>query len=688
MKSRAKAALKARKKARKHVPANAARKLNATLRTLSDSVSTSNDPQTPSCSQQNTASSVENKKGKVFQPLRNKSAEKLTNSFLKSVANKQMMTRSKMSKVLRTPTNQNKAQAAGNSIINMSILEEVIKNTAICGKCKHPNSKLTLKEHVSRRYGLAQKFSLDCNICYNSTEFSSSAKDGQQHNINKKSVHASCQGMGLSGLKKMTAILDLPPPVTDKAYNTTLKNISAAAVGESEKVMTDAANRLRILVQEKTPENIVMVNGQEVTKVAVTVDGTWQRRGHKSKIGVVFLISVDTGEILDAIVKSLFCTECSKHDTSIPGYNAWYEAHKLNCEINHTGSSASMETKGAMEMFRRSIENRQLMYNVFVGDGDSDCFGSVKEACDELNIGYDVEKEECVGHIQKRLGSALREYKRRKRGIKLADGKSVGGRNRLTDYQIDRMQNFFGEAIRNNTGDLEGMRSSIFAILNHMVKNDNIRLDEQHDKCPRTMWCKYWTNRNNYNENNRLPFVFYSELKPIFTRLSNESLLKRCLRGLTQNQNEAANGVLWSKCPKRKFCGLTKVKLAVAETVLEFNTGSSAIASINSFDYSRNAMSTFGKIERSRINDAARKITEKARLIRRKARAKKQNKSESKTTTYIPGGFGVQKAPEIDFILAGINDTNLSAPVIPTFIDDKDVSRILLISHSKYSLKH
>ena len=33
--------------------------------------------------------------------------------------------------------------------------------------------------------------------------------------------------------------------------------------------------------------------------VSVTVDGTCQKRGHSSKLGVVFVISVDTGEILD-----------------------------------------------------------------------------------------------------------------------------------------------------------------------------------------------------------------------------------------------------------------------------------------------------------------------------------------------------------------------------------------------------
>ena len=38
------------------------------------------------------------------------------------------------------------------------------------------------------------------------------------------------------------------------------------------------------------------------------------------------------------------------------------------------------------------------------------------------------------------------------------------------------------------------------------------------------------------------------------------------------------NHVLWSKCPKTKFCGMNKVTLAVTETVAHFNTGAASKA--------------------------------------------------------------------------------------------------------------
>lgn len=140
-----------------------------------------------------------------------------------------------------------------------------------------------------------------------------------------------------------------------------------------------------------------------------------------------------------------------------------------------------MEASGAIEIFTRSIDERNLLYETFVGDGDTDCFGSVKEACENHHPMYVIKKEECVGHIQKRMGYALRQYKKRNRGIKLSDGNSVGGRNRLTDYQIDKMQNHFGEAIRNNPNNLIGMRNDIYAVLDHMVTNAQKSLDLQHE---------------------------------------------------------------------------------------------------------------------------------------------------------------------------------------------------------------
>ena len=52
------------------------------------------------------------------------------------------------------------------------------------------------------------------------------------------------------------------------------------------------------------------------------------------------------------------------------------------------------------------------------------------------------------------------------------------------------------------------------------------------------------------------------------------------------------------------------------------------------------------KADKERVQKAAVKITEKARLTRRKIRAMKKGAQKEKVS-YMPGGFGISKDPEI-----------------------------------------
>lgn len=62
------------------------------------------------------------------------------------------------------------------------------------------------------------------------------------------------------------------------------------------------------------------------------------------------------------------------------------------------------------------------------------------------------------------MGSALRNFKKGKKGFKLEDGQNVGERNRLTDAVIDKIQNCYGSAIRNNSGKLTEMQNAVWAV--------------------------------------------------------------------------------------------------------------------------------------------------------------------------------------------------------------------------------
>ena len=422
-----------------------------------------------------------------------------------------------------------------------------------------------------------------------------------------------------------------------------------------------------------------------IGNVAVTVDGTWQKRGHTSKISVVFVMSVVTGEVLDYAVKSLSCHKCiarNKMDKESDNFKTWYETHKYSCLINHQGSSDSMETHGATEIFLRSVEKHKLKCMTFVGDGDSLCFVVAAKSCNEVFNGqYIVTKEECVGHVQKRIGRSLREYKRKMRGKKLSDNNDVGGRGRLTDGMIDKIQNYYGQAIRNNIDDIDNMKKSAWAIFYHVINDDRCSMEEQHRYCPQEndTWYKFWYdkchNTTLYKGDNRLPFVFRYELNPIFERLSDEKPLGRCLRGLTQNQNESLNGDLWAHCPKNKFCGFRRIELAVCQTICKFNTGAASrlpILEAVGVKPGFNMLAAFRREDNIRVKNADYKCSMKSRIDSRKRRRERKSKTNtSDKVTYLSGGFGLSSEPEVDFYMQ-------QNEVLITFIDEKDIPLLVI----------
>ena len=90
-------------------------------------------------------------------------------------------------------------------------------------------------------------------------------------------------------------------------------------------------------------------------------------------------------------------------------------------------------------------------------DGDSKTFPAIENVYMTCNYPRKVLKRECVGHVQKRVGNRLRKLKKRVHGL--------GGKGKLTEAIIDRLQNYYGIAIRSNKGDIAGMKTAIYASL-------------------------------------------------------------------------------------------------------------------------------------------------------------------------------------------------------------------------------
>lgn len=116
------------------------------------------------------------------------------------------------------------------------------------------------------------------------------------------------------------------------------KFIKVASKTVAEKSMADAAATLR--------------GDNEIADVGVSLDGTWQRKGFSSTLGVVTAISVKTGKVLDVSILSKSCKGCksmksiSKSDPN--RYTRWELSHK--CNLNYNGSSPGIETAGTVKI--------------------------------------------------------------------------------------------------------------------------------------------------------------------------------------------------------------------------------------------------------------------------------------------------------------------------------------------------
>ncbi|GFV88221.1 uncharacterized protein TNCV_3243701 [Trichonephila clavipes] len=72
-------------------------------------------------------------------------------------------------------------------------------------------------------------------------------------------------------------------------------------------------------------------NTSDVAECGVSVDGTWQRRGHSSLNGCVAVLSIDTGKVLDLEVMSKWCRNCNTSKSSEKSKHI----KKHQCSCNH-----------------------------------------------------------------------------------------------------------------------------------------------------------------------------------------------------------------------------------------------------------------------------------------------------------------------------------------------------------------
>lgn len=269
-------------------------------------------------------------------------------------------------------------------------------------------ANLTLEENTSGRAGLKSNLSLNCSACSESTPLLTSrniTNRGKSFDVNRRAVYHSIES---GGLASFCAVMNMPC-LSTHGYYKQVDVILEVLEDEAMEECKSAGQRLRQVILHENNE----LENTATLDAAVSFDGTWAKRGFTSLTGVFFVISVDTGEVLDYHVMSKSCQKCTLKESQCEGgdgtFEEWRRQHVASgeCDINFTGSSQAMEAEGAAVLWNRSIELHNIHYKWMVSDGDSKAFSTVEHVYDNCS----VTKLDCVGHVQKRMGKHLLKLK-------------------------------------------------------------------------------------------------------------------------------------------------------------------------------------------------------------------------------------------------------------------------------------
>lgn len=467
-------------------------------------------------------------------------------------------------------------------IIDFSLVFSAISKLVKCVKCDGEISFQSCKKE-----GLGFNVKVVCKKCKNPEFIPSSERvDSGVYDVNIRFAFAMrTLGLGLAGCNKFCGLMDMASSFLSKTtYSTYISKMNGSIENITQKLFAAA-------VAEEKEETCKANNSENTSVLTVSGDGSWKKRGFSSLYGVSSLIGYYSGKVVDVSVKSLYCHECkvweNKLDTA--KYEAWHEEHVSSgkCKANHAGPSGNMEVTAIIDMFERSEEKYGVKYSNYVGDGDSKTYTGVVNA-KPYGENFIINKKECIGHVQKRMGKRLRELVKTnvvdattKTG-KAVKRKSLSGKGKLTAHMIDKLTVYYGLAIRRNHDSVDKMKNAIWATYDHYSSTDD---NPHHDKCPsgEDSWCEWQRAKATKSlkafkhSYTALPADVLIAMKPIYQDLSKDELLQRCLGGFTQNNNESFNQLVWKISPKSVSGTSTIVEIAANIAACTFNEGSFAL---------------------------------------------------------------------------------------------------------------
>lgn len=536
-----------------------------------------------------------------------------------------------------------------------------IFKTVMCSNCHN----IGLESRLGKKQGFAMNYEIVCLKCgeVNSSGENSSrvAKDDSStrpsHSVNKRMVEGFLHcGNGYAAMEKWGESVGMNV-MSRKTFQEQFKKLMAASAKERQEILAESRAAVRRAHEALDPS----LKNKKILEIAVSYDGSWQKRGHTSLFGIGVVVDLLTGLVVDFFIVSKYCHMCAitqaELDPDSPEYKIWEEGHKEDgCLKNYSGTSGGMEQFAALILWQRSEAECGMRYTTMLSDGDSKTISHLNNA---KPYGADVViiKEECVNHVSKRLATALDKLPA---SVKNTHGVSIGGvgDGKLKKELIPSLQTYYRLSITRNAPNVQAMQKDIMATLKHCSSTNE---NPDHEDCPKgeESWCLYNRYKSSKNKdkqfNHKKMDVQLSKevvkyMVPVYEHLSCPELLERCVRAGTQNSNESLHNKIWAGCPKTIFPSKSRVESAALTAIGEFNMGASAFQRVRSRSREVEMASPTKTIaerrDQRRLQKAAAKMDKKTcskRVLATKAATlKRKKRQEEKETNDDLYGAGIE----------------------------------------------
>lgn len=268
--------------------------------------------------------------------------------------------------------------------------------------CKMKDIKLVNKSNASG--GLRHLFYFHCEDCDKKESVWSEDRNSTALELNEASVLAALKiGVGHAQVEEFLSTLHINYII----FSTFKKKHDLLYVKISEFFEITMKEAAKKEAEMAVKAGDVLKSGYPFT--GVKGDGTYGKRSfgnqYNSLCGAAVLIGTRTGKILHMSVLNKHCATC---------YNAIKNnlrppAHTCYRNFPRNKPSTLMETQGLLEGFRKSIEERGLVYLEYFGDGDNNFMTKLVNNNPYQHLNIYTRKIECTNHLLRNLCRKLQK---------------------------------------------------------------------------------------------------------------------------------------------------------------------------------------------------------------------------------------------------------------------------------------